>query len=68
MPRVRYAVQILEPGRPRSNRKWTTLRVFKRRAVAEVVLKSVRQDRLNVAELSRVWPIHTVSAHAVVEA
>jgi len=68
MPRVRYAVQVLESGRTRSNRKWITLRVCKRRAVAETILRSVRQDRINVAEMSRVWPIHTVSARVSVEA
>jgi hypothetical protein len=67
MPRVRFAVQVLEPGRTRANPKWRTVRVCKRRAVAESVLRSIRQDRKHVAEVSRVWPVHTVSATCVVE-
>lgn len=67
MPRVRYAVQILDNPRSLTKAKWRTLRVCKRRAVAETILKSVRQDRINVAEMSRVWPVHTVSARTQIE-
>lgn len=66
MPRVRYAVQVLEQkGRQQSLRKWRTVGVYKNSTVAEVVLSSVRQDRINVAEVSRIWPVHTVRAVTV---
>jgi hypothetical protein len=62
MPRVHYAVQILEAGRPRSQAKWTTVFYSKNKTVAETVLKSVRQDRIKVASLSRLRPVIRVPA------
>lgn len=49
-----YAIQVLETGKPRQRRRWQTVSTAKRLTVAETILKSVRQDRLNVATLSRV--------------
>lgn len=49
-----YAIQTLETGKPRQQRRWITVATAKRLSVAETTLKSVRQDRLHVATLSRV--------------
>lgn len=66
MPRVHYAVQVLEPGRTRSNRKWKTVFCSKNRTVAETILRSVRQDRVNVvASVSRIHPVIRVPAISV---
>ena len=51
-----YAIQVLQPGRPRRAPKWLTVAVASRLAAAERILASVRQDRLHVATLSRVHP------------
>lgn len=57
MARVHYAVQVLEPRRLRSGPRWLTVATATRLAVAETILKSVRQDRLKVAALSRLRPV-----------
>jgi hypothetical protein len=57
MPTIHYAVQILQPGRQRSNPKWDTVFFHRNRTVAERVLSSVRQDRLKVASMSRLRPV-----------
>ena len=57
MPTIHYAVQVLQPGRPRTNPKWDTVFYHRNRTVAERVLASVRQDRLKVASLSRLRPV-----------
>jgi hypothetical protein len=68
MPRVHYAVQVLEEGRTRSNQKWKTVFSHRNRTVAETVLASVRRDRIKVASLSRLRPIIRVPAQSSAEA
>jgi hypothetical protein len=58
MPKVRYAVQVLEHGKPRSLRRWLTVATHTNRTAAETILKSVRQNRLHVATLSRIRPFN----------
>lgn len=54
MSKVRYAVQSLETGKKRSHARWVTIAVLSNRSAAEHALRSVRMDRIKVAQLTRI--------------